>query len=81
MKFGLWLATVAILGAGTLGCRGYNNPFQRPPGTLQQQRLNATVHDPYSDQEAGPEIVGGRPRDFQKALAEPVRNRPLWERR
>jgi hypothetical protein len=81
MKFGLWLAAVAMLCLGTLGCRGYSNPFQRPPGTLQQQRLGATVHDPYTDQEAGPEVVGGRPRDFQKAQAEPVRSRPLTERR
>jgi hypothetical protein len=45
------------------------------PGTVQQQRLRATVHDPYSDQEAGPEVDGGRPRDYMKALPEPVRNR------
>jgi hypothetical protein len=48
---------------------------------MQQQRLSATVHDPYADVDAGPEIVGGRPREFQKPLAEPVRSRPPWSNR
>ena len=55
------------------------------PGSLQSQRYNAIAHDPYADSDAGPEIVGGRPRDFQKPLPEPVRNRWLmdswWSRR
>ena len=76
MKFGLWLLAIALLGAGSVGCRGYSHPFQRPPGTMQQQRLGATYHDPYTDQDAGPEVVGGRPRDYQKPLAEPVRSLP-----
>jgi hypothetical protein len=56
----------------------------RPPGTVQQQRYQATLHDPYPDGDGGPEVVGGRPREFQKPLAEPVRNRWLkdswWNR-
>lgn len=80
MKFRIWLCGLSLLLAGIAGCRGYN-PFRWPPGTLQQQRLNATVHDPYADTDAGPEVVGSRPRDFQKPLAEPVRSRPFPERR
>lgn len=45
------------------------------PGTAEQQRLRATIHDPYPDPDAGPEIVGGRPRDYASPLPEPVRNR------
>jgi hypothetical protein len=45
------------------------------PGNIYSQRLRATIHDPYSDQDLGPEVVGGRPRDYQQQLAEPVRNR------
>jgi hypothetical protein len=60
------------------GCRGYR-PLLGAPGTTDQQRLSATIHDPYADNDAGPEIVGGRPREFQKPLAEPVRNRSLLE--
>jgi len=47
------------------------------PGTVQQQRYQATLHDPYPDGDGGPEVVGGRPREFQKPLAEPARNRWL----
>ena len=40
--------------------------------------------DPYPDPNAGPEVVGGRPREFQKPLPEPVRSRYLtdswWQR-
>jgi hypothetical protein len=60
------------------GCRGYWNPFM-PPGTMHQQQLKATVHDPYTEPDIGPEVVGGRPRDYQKPLAEPVRNRYIWD--
>jgi hypothetical protein len=45
------------------------------PGTIQQQRIRATVHDPYPDPDMAPEVVGGRPRDYQQPLPEPVRNR------
>lgn len=58
------------------GC-GYRRPLLQPPGPIQYQRQSASVHDPYSDNDLGPEVVGGRPRDFQKPFAEPVRNRSL----
>jgi hypothetical protein len=66
--------SLACLLCGFVGCRGYHTPFQ-PPGTIQQQRLNASVHDPYVDNEAGPEVVGGRPRDYQKPWSEADRSR------
>jgi hypothetical protein len=55
------------------GCAGH--PLWSNPGTISQQRLRATVHDPYPDQDAGPLTDGGRPRDFSQPLPEPVRNR------
>lgn len=64
---GLAACSAALLS----GCM--TDPFN--PGTIWQQRLRATVHDPYSDQDLGPEVVGGRPRDYQQQLPEPVRNR------
>jgi len=69
----LYLLVIVLLLAAFGGCRGYR-PLLGFPGTMDQQRLNATVHDPYADNDAGPEIVGGRPREFQKPSAEPVRN-------
>jgi hypothetical protein len=57
------------------GCRAYQ-PLN-PPGTIDQQRSRAAIHDPFPDNDIGPEVEGGRPREFQKPLAEPVRN-PYW---
>lgn len=55
-----------------------------PQGSEVYQRNHAALHDPYPDVDMGPEIVGGRPREFEKPLAEPVRNRWLrdffWQR-
>jgi hypothetical protein len=67
-----------LLALAPLGCRSVSNLFG-PPGTMRQQQLGATMHDPYADNDAGPAVVGGRPRDFQKPLAEPVRSRLLTD--
>jgi hypothetical protein len=56
-------------------------PAWNNPGTVPQQQQAATMHDPYGDTAAGPEIVGGRPREFQKPLAEPVRSRGFRDTR
>lgn len=69
-----WILALCVVCATAAGCAS-DGSFLFNPGTIQQQRLRATVHDPYSDQDLGPEVVGGRPRDFQQPLAEPVRNR------
>lgn len=61
------------------GCNGFGS-LLGSRGSVEDQRRNATVHDPYADIDAGPEIVGGRPRGYDKPLAEPVRSRPFWER-
>jgi hypothetical protein len=65
-----------LLVLAPIGCRSVSDLFG-PPGTMRQQQLGATMHDPYTDNDAGPAVVGGRPRDFQKPLAEPVRSRIL----
>jgi hypothetical protein len=75
MPFRLSIAiamSAACLLAG--GCAGQHPNFWHP-GTVQQQRLRATVHDPFPDPDMGPKIDGGRPREFQDPLPEPVRNR------
>lgn len=63
-----------------IGCAG--GPFRSwfaPPGTIQQQRARATLHDPYPDQDLGPEVVGGRPREFANQMPEPVRQRYFYD--
>jgi len=72
------LCMLLLCGAVAVGCTS-GRPNLRHPGDLQTQRFNAIAHDPYTDVDAGPEVVGGRPRDFQKPLPEPVRNRWLTD--
>ena len=74
IRRGLLSACVlTLLSAAGCASHGQYSIFQ--PGTIQQQRLRATVHDPYPDRNLGPEVVGGRPREYQQPLPEPVRNR------
>lgn len=77
------LLIVGCLFALSAGC-SRSRPLLAPPGPIYQQQHAASYHDPYADNDAGPEVVGSRPRDFQKPTAEPVRNRwyvdHLWGR-
>jgi hypothetical protein len=71
---------VAMAVATIAGCANRPRIFS-PPGSTTYQRYHATLHDPYPDIDLGPEVVGGRPREFAKPLPEPVRNRwlrDLW---
>ena len=54
------------------GCENFRQ--LQPPGTIFQQRSRATIHDPFPDNDAGPEIVGGRPPGFDRPLHEQNRN-------
>jgi len=66
----------ALLFACALAAPGcMNHPYLAQPGTIEQQRLRATIHDPYSDNDLGPYVDGGRPREFLDPLPEPVRSR------
>ena len=66
--------TLIAFGLAAVGCAGH--PRLLHPGTIQQQRLRATIHDPYPDPDLGPKDGGSaRPRDYQEPLPEPVRNR------
>jgi hypothetical protein len=62
------------LGLTLIGCGWHQGRLWRP-GTIEQQRLRATIHDPYPDPDFGPAIDGGRPREYQRPLPEAVRNR------
>ena len=60
----------------TIGCERYRLRTG-PPGTINEQRNRATIHDPFPETEVGPEVVGGRPREFDRPLPEAERN-PLY---
>ncbi len=78
MRIGMFPLSLVLLLVIPLGCRNMGSLFG-PPGTMRQQQLRAAVHDPYTEPDIGPEVVGGRPRDYQKPLPEPVRSRFLWD--
>ena len=75
MTFALTLLASAFA-SGCANGRFYN-PFRTAdrPEDVQAQRIRATVHDPYPDQDKGPEVDDARPRDYQQQTPEPVRNR------
>ena len=71
---------VAALTAAVMGCtpevRNYIRfPDLPHPGWAQQQRLEAIEHDPYPLDDIGPEVVGGRPREYQRPVPEVDRAR------
>lgn len=45
------------------------------PGWAQQQRADAIEHDPYTLNDIGPEVVGGRPREYLQPVNEVERAR------
>ena len=49
------------------------------PGTMAQQQRRAVRLDPYANNNIAPELVGGRPRDFQFDRSEVDRARLLRE--
>ncbi len=77
-KHQLWI--LVLLAVATAGCAngrflGLEVPRLFGPGPIDYQRNKAAVQDPYPDPDAGPAVVGGRPRGFQKPLPEPVKAR------
>lgn len=71
---------LAMLCCMVVGCVLPQRQFQGPQ-TIQQQQLSATSFDPYADVDAAPEIVGARPREFQRPAAEPERTRAFQDTR
>ena len=65
----------AICNTSFLRIFGLQWPNLQHPGTLDQQRTNAALHDPFPDPYAGPPNDSSRPREFTKPLPEPVRNK------
>jgi hypothetical protein len=68
-----WAASAGWMSAAA-GCQQGLQPNLRPPGTIWQQRNQAVYHDPYPIDHFGPPIVGGRPREHSRPLAEAADN-------
>ena len=73
-----FLLLCALLVVATMPGCSHSRPRVWPAGPIHQQQQNASLHDPYFDNDLGPEVVGGRPREFEKPLSEPVR-RQWWQ--
>ncbi len=72
------LCCVMLAGAllmGVAGCRSVSLPNWFHPGTAAYQQGTAERFDPYPENETGPQIVGARPREFQKPPPEAQRAR------
>ncbi len=59
----------------TAGCRTAAMPSFCCPGPANQQQLRAQRFDPYTESELGPEVLGGRPREYDRAIPEVDRAR------
>jgi hypothetical protein len=77
----LWaFATVVVLLAA-IGCSpAVRMPNLLHPGTAQQQRAEALIHDPYPLDDVAPAIVGGRPLAYQRPVPEVERARNFYSR-
>lgn len=71
----LTLALLTLMAFSSAGCANgrFHNPFR--PASVHAQRIKATVHDPYPDQDKGHAVDDARPRDYQQQTPEPVRDR------
>ena len=71
-----WILTLVLVGLAG-GC--VSGPRWLHPGPAQYQQQKAVQFDPYPYNDICPAVVGARPRDYDKPLAEPARAR--WIRR
>jgi hypothetical protein len=67
---------MAMLLVGGWGCSSQTRmPNLLHPGATGPQRYDAIFHDPYPLDDVAPEIVGGRPREYQRPVPEVTRGR------
>lgn len=71
--FLLGIASCLLFAIAASGCR--SGSCLPPAGSLNQQKANAIIHDPFPLDDIGPDSESVRPPDYQKSLPEPVRNR------
>lgn len=66
---------VLLLGGLGCNCSTWRMPNLFHPGSTGPQRYDAVFHDPYPLDDVGPEVVGGRPREYQRPVPEVTRGR------
>ncbi len=73
MRTTRWHVALMAAAFSLAGCSDIAPPNWLHPGPFNYQRAQAERTDPFPETDVGPEIVGGRPKDFQKPSAEPTR--------
>ncbi len=69
----LALSISLLLMSGCASRPGWGLPWGQ--GSTERQKSRAVIHDPYPLNDIGPEVVGGRPREFYNPQSEPARQR------
>ena len=69
------LITLSAMGCTPEAHRYIRFPNLSSPGPAPYQRAEAIRHDPYPLNDVGPEIEGGRPREYQQPVNEVERAR------
>src|SRR5690606_2023045 len=63
-EFSMTRMWACVLLVSMVGCANRRWGFPEGQGTIERQKARAAVHDPYPLNDIGPEVVGGRPREF-----------------
>ncbi len=71
-------SSICLLGTQT-GCQHIQQQLTEPRGDIRQQQYRAALFDPYALPEIGKDLGGQRPREFDRPLPEPVREKYLAE--
>src|SRR4051812_20229123 len=74
VRFGIASLVITMAGGCALEVERLRQSIAHP-GPVAYQRDQAIQHDPYPLDDVGPEVVGARPREFQRPLNEVERAR------
>jgi hypothetical protein len=75
MKTVTFVLAATVLVVCLSGCAGLQRPSWLRPGPAPYQQRMAERFDPYPDNQMGPPVQGGRPRDYEISSPEPARAR------
>lgn len=66
------LCTLLLCSVGCAGRSRWGLPWGQ--GSTDRQKARAAVHDPFPLNDIGPEVIGGRPREYYNPEPEAARN-------
>jgi hypothetical protein len=75
VRLPLFLGLVILVGGCAQRPRAWG--FPGGAGTVDRQKARASVHDPFPLNDIGPDVMGGRPREFAEPRSEASREASL----